>query len=204
MFSFASGLPSAPACQNISFWRMQELMTRSHPPQVTLLESHLSENISVASGEKGRRANATQHMCLDPCEVDGVCVGGAQGDDKAIKTHMSNINCFDLFPFRLAARCRQGTFLIWSENSVKVGKILEGRQITKVSFILGGTNSNDLEYFMPFPGGRKVTLSAIQSAYVPTLTGPNLMLSDTSFYMTKSKCNITFNKILIMFKAICR
>lgn len=159
MFSFTPALMSTPACQNISFQCMQELMTRSHPLQVTLLESHLSEDVSGAACIRSDcfcRANARKHMCLDRCEVE--CVRVARGDDKAIKPHMSNINCFDLFPLRLVALCRQGTFLIWTENSVKVCKILEGwkmQKITKVSFILCGTNSNDPEYFMQFPSGRK-------------------------------------------------
>ncbi len=108
---------------------------------------HLSE---VVSG-------ARTHCFCGANECKETHVFGSLWRPEAIKPLVSNINCFDLFPLRRVALCRQGRSLIWTENSVKVCKILEGwkcRKITKVSFTLCGTNSNDLEYLLQFPHGR--------------------------------------------------
>lgn len=102
------------ACRN--WW-----LARLAPLQVTLLESHLSEDVSGATCMWQYSAIASvEWVQPNTCVKLSVCE--ARGDDKAIKPHMSNINCFDLFPLRLMALCRRGTLLIWSQNSVKVCK----------------------------------------------------------------------------------
>lgn len=136
-----------------------------------------------------------------------VCVCVARGDDKAIKPYMSNINCFDLFPLRLVALCRQGTFLIWTENSVKVCKILEGWKMQENNEGEFYSLWDKLKWYWIFYSISQrmhkkkkkkvpVTLNAMFVCWLVRFNAFQCIF----FYVINSVCCMIFNKILIKFK----